>query len=114
MEGAKHMGRKRRSPEEKAKIALEALPQEQPVQGIRQNYGVHPNMMSAGKRQMLNGAGDIFRMGGSSREKELLKQLGRAQVETAMLEENGGNTVRTNNSRLKRTGWQRLIHASAV
>ena len=40
------MGRKRRSPEEKAQIALEALREDKPVREIAEKYGVHPNQIS--------------------------------------------------------------------
>jgi transposase-like protein len=86
------MGRKRRSAEEKAKIALEALREDKPLREIAEKYGVHPNQISTWKRQLLDGAGDVFRSGGGSREKEfdqeremLLKELGQAQVEKAWL-----------------------------
>ena len=86
------MGRKRRSPEEKAQIALEALREDKPVREIAEKYGVHPNQISQWKRTLLDGAGDVFRSGAGSREKELesereelLKQLGQAQIEKAFL-----------------------------
>jgi transposase len=87
------MGRKRRSPEEKAQIALEALREDKPVREIAEKYGVHPNQISQWKRTLLDSAGDVFRGGTGSREKELesereelLKQLGQAQVEKAFLQ----------------------------
>ena len=86
------MGRKRRSAEEKAKIALEALREDKPVREIAEKYGVHPNQISTWKRQLLEGAGDVFREGKGSREKELekeheqvLRELGQSQVEKAFL-----------------------------
>lgn len=86
------MGRKRRSAEEKARIALEALREDKPLREIAEKYGVHPNQISTWKKQLLEGAGDIFRTGGSSREKEfdreremLLKELGQSQIEKAWL-----------------------------
>jgi len=86
------MGRKRRSAEEKAHIALEALHEDKPLREIAEKYGVHPNQISTWKRQLLDGAGDIFRNGKSSREKELenkqemvLRELGQSQVDIAFL-----------------------------
>ena len=86
------MGRKRRSAEEKARIALEALQEDKPLREIAEKYGVHPNQISTWKRQLLEGSGDIFRNGHGSREKELeqkhelvLKELGQSQVEKAFL-----------------------------
>jgi transposase-like protein len=87
------MGRKRRSPEEKAQIALEALREDKPVREIAEKYGVHPNQIWQRKRSVLDSAGDVFRGGAGSREtelesgrEELLKQLGQAQVEKAFLQ----------------------------
>ena len=86
------MGRKKRSAEEKAMIALEALKEDKPVREIAEKYGVHPNQISNWKRQLLEGAGEVFRNGKESREKELenqqevvLKELGQSQVEIAFL-----------------------------
>ena len=86
------MGRKHRSAEEKAKIALEALREDKPIREIAEKYGVHPNQISTWKRQLAEGAGDVFRHGGGSRAKEfeqreeqLLRELGQSQVEKAFL-----------------------------
>lgn len=86
------MGRKRRSAEEKAKIALEALREDKPVREIAEKYGVHPNQISTWKRQLLDGSGDIFRNGQGSKEKELekkhelvLRELNQSQIEKAFL-----------------------------
>jgi transposase-like protein len=86
------MGRKRRSAEEKAQIALEALREEQPLREIAGKYGVNPNQISTWKRQLLDNAGSVFKNGKGNREKELeqenemvLKELGQSQVEVAFL-----------------------------
>ena len=86
------MGRKKRSAEEKAKIALEALREDKSLREISEKYGVHPNQISNWKRQLLEGAGDVFRTGKGSKEKELehkqemvLQELGQSQVEIAFL-----------------------------
>jgi transposase len=86
------MGRKRRSAEEKAHIALEALREDKPLREIAEKYGAHPNQISNWKRQLLEGAGDVFRTGSGTREKELehkqdivLRELGQSQVEVAFL-----------------------------
>jgi len=99
------MGRKRRSPEEKAQIALEALREDKPVREIAEKYGVHPNQISQWKRTLLDGAGDVFRNGAGSREKELesereelLKQLGQSQVEKAFLQKKRGSWGWANNA----------------
>lgn len=61
-----YMGRKKRSAEEKAMIALEALKEDRPLREIAEKYGVHPNQISNWKRQLLEGAGDVFRNGKGS------------------------------------------------
>lgn len=86
------MGRKRRSAEEKARIAIEALKEDKAIREIAEKYGVHPNQISSWKRQLLDSAGDVFRPGAGNREKELelekeqiLRELGQQQVEKAFL-----------------------------
>ncbi len=86
------MGRKHRSPEGRAKIALEALCEDKPLHEIAYAYGVHPTQISEWKRTLLDGAADAFRRGRGSREKELeaereklVKQIGEAQVENNFL-----------------------------
>ena len=92
-EEQQRMGRKHRSAEEKAKIALEALHEDKPLREIADSYGVHPNQITEWKRMLRESAGDAFRKGRGTREKELeaereelLKQLGQAQVEKAFLQ----------------------------
>ena len=89
------MGRKRRSAEEKAQIALEALREDKPVREIAEKYGVHPNQISTWKRQLLENSSSVFQNGKVNREKELeeehdmvLKELGQSQVEVAFLKKN--------------------------
>ena len=92
------MGRKRRSAEEKARIALEALREDKTVREIGEKYGVNPNQISTWKRQLLDNAGDVFRTSGGSKQQELererdeiLQELGQQQIEKAFLKKNCGN-----------------------
>lgn len=53
---------KRRSftSEFKAKVALEALRGDRTIQEIASRHKVHPNQVSAWKRQAIDGLGDVF------------------------------------------------------
>jgi len=44
----------------KAKVALEALRGERPVQEIAAKYGVHPNQVSRWKKQAVDGLSGVF------------------------------------------------------
>jgi transposase len=56
------MGKKRKmhSPQFKAKVALAAIQNDETTAQIASRFGVHPTMVSTWKRQMLDGAPDIF------------------------------------------------------
>jgi transposase len=56
------MGKKRKthSPQFKAKVALAAIQNDETASQIASRFGVHPTMVSNWKRQMLEGAADIF------------------------------------------------------
>ena len=59
------------SGEEKTKIVLEVLREEQTVSEISVKYGVHPNMLSRWKQEFLEHAPEAFRRGLSDTEKQL-------------------------------------------
>jgi transposase len=52
--------RKKRSPYLKAKDALAAIQNDETIAQIARRLRVHPTMVSSWKRQMLEGAADIF------------------------------------------------------
>jgi transposase len=56
------MGKKRKthSPQFKAKVALAAIQNDETTSQIASRFGIHPTMVSTWKRQMLEGAPDIF------------------------------------------------------
>ena len=87
------MGKKRKvhSPEFKAKVALAALKNEETAAQLASRFGVHPTMISTWKRQLLEGAADLFDKGHKSRKNaeaqtaELFRQIGQLKVENDFL-----------------------------
>ena len=60
--------RRNHSPAFKAKVALEAIKNEQPLISIAERFDVHPNQITKWKRQLLDGAPTVF--GESDKGKE--------------------------------------------
>ena len=87
------MKRKRRnhSPEFKAKVALEAAREEKTIAELSREYGVHANQIGAWKRQLLEGASDLFtssaerKRDGEEDAKELLAKIGELTMERDFL-----------------------------
>jgi transposase-like protein len=83
--------RKRYAPAFKAKVALAALKNEETAAELSQRFGVHPTMISAWKRALLDGATDVFDKGHKSRKQvgskidELHRQIGELKVENDFL-----------------------------
>jgi len=83
--------RKKHSPQFKAKVALAAIQNDETIAQIASRFGVHPNMVSAWKRQMLEGAVDIFDKNQNHRKQaqaetnELYRQIGKLKVENDFL-----------------------------
>ena len=83
--------RKKYSPEFKAKVALAAIKNEETVSELAARFGVHPTMVSTWKRQMLDGAADIFDKTHKSKKQaeaqtdELFRQIGQLKVENDFL-----------------------------
>ncbi len=55
--------RKQYSANLKAKIAVEAVKGQRTIQEIASHYEVHPNMVTKWKKQLLDGASEIFSNG---------------------------------------------------
>ncbi len=60
------MARKRRrfTAEFKGRVALEALQERDSVQAIATRYELHPNQVSAWKRQLMDAVPEVFARGG--------------------------------------------------
>jgi transposase len=75
----------------KAKVALEVLRGDKTIQEIAAKHQVHPNQVSAWKRQAVDGMADVFSRGGKASGpseaeiKELHAKIGRLAVENDFL-----------------------------
>ena len=85
--------RRTHSPELKAKIAMEAISGRKTIQEFAADHAIHPIQVSQWKRQLLDGASEMFTRGnkikdkdeGQAKEAELFKQIGRLQMELEWL-----------------------------
>jgi transposase-like protein len=81
--------RRNHSPAFKAKVALEALREQESVAEIARRYGLHGNVVANWKRQLAENVERVFEVGGahdgSEREDELLKKIGELTVERDFL-----------------------------
>lgn len=83
--------RKQYSPEFKAKVALAALKNEGTTAELAARYQVHPSMVTSWKRELMEGAADLFDKGQKSKKQndatvnELYKKIGQLKVENDFL-----------------------------
>ena len=80
--------RKQHPPAFKAQVALAAVKGDKTVNELASQYGVHPTLIHAWKKQLLAGAEAIFANGAKvaaadaqDREAELYEQIGRLKME---------------------------------
>jgi len=83
--------RKNHSSSFKAKVALEALKEEETTAEIASRYEVHPSQVRTWKRALLEGASSIFSDGQEQKKDEALvaqlyQQIGQLKVERDFLE----------------------------
>lgn len=75
----------------KGRVALEAVRGERTIAEIAGTYGVHPNQVMQWKKQLMDGAGDIFATKAEKKasqqydEDDLMKKIGRLEVENDFL-----------------------------
>jgi len=83
--------RKQHSSQFKAKVALAALQNQETTAQLSSRFGVHPTMISVWKRQLLDGAAELFDRNQTARRKtesqldELYRQIGQLKVENDFL-----------------------------
>ena len=88
--------RRTHSPEFKAKVAMEAISGRKTIQEIAADHAIHPIQVSQWKKQLLEGASELFTRGkkskdkeeGQAKEAELFQQIGRLQMELEWLKKN--------------------------
>lgn len=88
--------RARYSNEFKSKVAIEALREQQTINEIAGKYQIHANQVSTWKKQLLEGAGNIFEDSRTKKrddrptEEVLYQQIGQLQVELDWLKKKLG------------------------
>ena len=92
--------RRRHSAAYKFRIALEALEGSKPISQLSSEHEVHPNMIRAWKRQLLEDGPSVFASNGErkqreqeAQEAELYEQIGRLKMEVEWLKKKGGTII---------------------
>ena len=88
--------RRNHSPEFKSRVAMEAISGRKTIQEIAADHAIHPIEVSQWKKQLLDGASELFTRGKKSKEKEegqakeaeLFQQIGKLQMELEWLKKN--------------------------
>ena len=89
--------RKQHSAAFKAQVALAALKGDRTINELARQYGVHPTLIHAWKKQLLAGADQVFHNGSSAaatdaeaEKAELFEQIGRLKMELEWLKKKVG------------------------
>ena len=85
--------RRTHRPEFKARVAMEAISGRKTIQEIAADNAIHPIQVSQWKRQLLDGASELFTRGKKNKdqeerqakEAELFQQIGKLQMELEWL-----------------------------
>jgi putative transposase len=94
--------RRTHSPEFKARVAMEAISGRKTLQEIAADHAVHPIQVSQWKKQLLEGASDLFTRGNKTqsrdesqaKEAELFQQIGKLQMELEWLKKTALHSLR--------------------
>jgi transposase-like protein len=86
----------------KAKVAVEALKNIEPVHAIAARHKVHPTQVSQWKKERSDRVPEVFARGGANgaageaqaREKELFEEIGRLKMELEWLKKKAGQLER--------------------
>jgi len=81
----------------KAKIAVEAIKGQRTIQEIASHYEIHPNQVTQWKKQLMEGAAEVFSNGkvyaaeaDDQLKAELYQQIGKLQVDLDWLKKKSG------------------------
>ena len=92
------MKRKNFTKEFKAKVALEAIKGERTINEIASEFGIHATQINQWKKQLLEGAGDLFDRNKGKKDKSmeherdrLYQKVGQLQVEIDWLKKKTGH-----------------------
>jgi putative transposase len=88
--------RKQHSAAFKAQVALAAVKGDRTANELASQYGIHPTLIHAWKKQLLAGADQVFRNGSQAaadteaEKAELFEQIGRLKMELEWLKKKVG------------------------
>ena len=89
--------RKQYSSKFKKQLALESLKEQKTISELASEYGVHPNQISNWRKQLLEGAEEIFSLqrkhksvDSEGNEAKLYEEIGRLKIELDWLKKKSG------------------------